>query len=539
MRAGESRVEIKIKNTKEFGNFYFLLKTMCEKEVARLELALNSEDPAEKKDAQAELFRELKIFINTKADMVALVSIKLYIDIFKPWKNIESSPFIDISKEKIGLELHRTDTPQAYREAMIELSRKHQEHFAFIYTQAMLSSDIKESPTKSIFDTTDRKLEFITDFISRSLDCSKPILISEKVATFLFRTKYVYAPVMLLILDLHRKITANKEERKAFRLALTHWKATLKWDNDHLLKHTIHQNEFVQATNKILAKASGFRPSHEVSDISVITQKLDQLCGYKYRPSTRNNFLEQVEKEWKKLRKEMQPLNSKAKPKRNGTGFAIGEASCAFLNNMKGTQAVAVQTVIEHLSKNIKVALKDHQIPSTQMNSHTIKKKLTVKVSNTTNKKIDSLEKKTGLSGSKLLEFAVKYYAQSHDAFAPDIKLNMQNLKSPIAELPVTSEAAVYTQSQAEQLQSTKNESDLQPASETTVAVATENIEPSNPLQKSAPTEATAIKVAQQAIEPLTADEQRTRVHEQQVAAPPPQSTTSSNEVTDDGLPKG
>lgn len=39
MRAGESRVEIKIKNTKELGNFYFLLKTMCEKEVARLELA--------------------------------------------------------------------------------------------------------------------------------------------------------------------------------------------------------------------------------------------------------------------------------------------------------------------------------------------------------------------------------------------------------------------------------------------------------------------------------------------------------------------
>lgn len=428
-----SPIDIQLQKQKAFQKAGFLLKNLpdifSENEAGRLELALNSESKSERDEANKKVSELIKTLINNKADPLVLMAIKLHADLFKPVDCPESNPFVTIDGLLIELEPHRTDSSQIYKEALLEISRKEQNYFMAIYTQTLIDSDMQPPFSPSSFETIDRKLQFLKNELLKGKGTGELSKIFDAVALLLNRTPHVYGPVMLLILDLHRKTTANNWQRGIIRKTLNSWKHTLKWDDENLNKQAYSEKSFIKIANEILSDKLGFRlaSANLINNLSDIAQAFDKLSGYKYNPSTRKKYLEQIEKEMEASISRKLPKPTKNKNKqRTPSGFRVSEACRILLTNktINSTQAAAIETVIEYLRVNKKTALKDFKAsikpPAPQENIN----KISVRINSATDKKIDSLRKAFQLSRSSLLEFAVNYHEQTKQSRPPRTEQN-------------------------------------------------------------------------------------------------------------------
>lgn len=418
-----SPIEIQLQKQKAFQKAGFLLKNLpdifSENEAGRLELALNSESESERDEANKKVSELIKTLINNKADPLVLMAIKLHADLFKPVDYPESSPFVTVDGLLTDLEPHRTNSSQIYKEALLEVSRKEQNYFMAIYTQTLIDSDMQPPSSPSSLETIDRKLQFLKNGLLKEKGIGELSKIFDAVALLFHRTPHAYGPVMLLILDLHRKTTANNWQRRIIRKTLNSWKYTLKWDDENLNKQAYSEKSFIKIANEILSNKLGFRlvSADFINNLSDIAQAFDKLSGYRYNPSTRKKYLEQIEKEMKASISRKLPKPTKSKNKqRTPSGFRVSEACRILLTNktIDSTQAAAIETVIEYLRINKKTALKDFKAciktPAPQENIN----KISVRINNATDKKIESLRKAFQLSRSSLLEFAVNYHEQTN-----------------------------------------------------------------------------------------------------------------------------
>ena len=257
-----SPIEIQLQKQKAFQKAGFLLKNLpdifSENEAGRLELALNSESESERDEANKKVSELIKTLINNKADPLVLMAIKLHADLFKPVDYPESSPFVTVDGLLTDLEPHRTNSSQIYKEALLEVSRKEQNYFMAIYTQTLIDSDMQPPSSPSSLETIDRKLQFLKNGLLKEKGIGELSKIFDAVALLFHRTPHAYGPVMLLILDLHRKTTANNWQRRIIRKTLNSWKYTLKWDDENLNKQAYSEKSFIKIANEILSN----KPEH-------------------------------------------------------------------------------------------------------------------------------------------------------------------------------------------------------------------------------------------------------------------------------------
>ena len=396
-----------------------------QKKAAKLELALNSEDKIKKKAAQLETERLLKKLIMSKADPIAVIAIKLHADIYKPTDCPETNPFITLNESGYGYDFHRTDAADAFREIVFEISKKNIEYFMTAYTKAVGPSEIQSSSTLPYYETVSRKLRFVSENISRVLDNDELKNYCNAIYMLLHRTPIAYESIMLTIIDLHYKITANDYEKKRIRGVMRHWQSVLRWEAKHLKKHVKKPNEFFAIADDVIADKLGFKSigMSKITSVKDIAEALDNYYNYQFELRKRLDIIDQIEKKWRAWKSKMQPSAKKQKPK---NCFSVNEQCCEFLTNksISHSQPATITIVVEHLGKNSKAALVEIQALTGPHDSTRAKdkKKVVVHTSSVPIRKIDSLRKKLKLSRSKLLELAVYYYIKAEKPSTEDKK---------------------------------------------------------------------------------------------------------------------
>ena len=395
------------------------------KKAARLELALNAEDKIEKQKAYLETERLLKKLIMTRADPINLIAIKLHADIFKPAECPESNPFLTLDGLTPGYDFHRTDAPEVFREAMLEISKKNINYFITTYTKAVRPSEIQAASTPPCYETASRKLRFISENISRAQGNNNLKALCDAVSTLLHRTPAAYELIMLSIIDLHYKITADIYEKKRIRGVMSDWQDLLSWEAKNLKKHAKKPKEFFEIAEDVLAEKLGFKSRNmgKLTSVKDIAETLDYYYSYKVASHERAEIIDKIEKKWRSQRNKTQPSTSKSKPK---SCFIVNDQCYELLTNksISDSQSAAITKVIEHLGKNIKTALAEAQARTDTLNKTKPedKRKIVVHTSGVPIKKIDSLRNKSKpkLSRSKLLEIAVYYYTKAENSSTED-----------------------------------------------------------------------------------------------------------------------
>lgn len=414
--------------TKQSRVIQFLAENMRidvpQKKAAKLELALNSEDKIQKEAAQLETERLLKKLIMSKADPIALLAIKLHADIYKPTDCPETTPFITLDESGYGYDFHRTDAADVFREIVFEISKKNIEYFMTAYTKAVGPSEIQPS-TLSHYETVSRKLRFVSENISRVLVNNELKSHRDAIWTLLHRTPTAYESIMLTIIDLHYKITANDYEKKRIRGVMMHWQSVLRWEAKHLKKHAKKPNEFFEIADDVITDKLGFKSieMNKITSVKDIAEALDNYYNYQFELRKRLEIIDQIEKKWRAWKSKMQPSAKKQRPK---NCFSVNEQCYEFLTNksISYSQPAAITKVVEHLGKNVKAVLVETQALTGPHDSTPAKdkKKVVVHTSSVPIRKIDSLRKKLKLSRSKLLELAVYDYMKAENISIEDKK---------------------------------------------------------------------------------------------------------------------
>ena len=395
------------------------------------------EDSKKVTEAYAKLEKLLEAFIMDQADMSILMSIKLYTDIFNLEKTQNPTVSLDSTDEKICYDFLDPASLEEYKREVLEISKKNPIYFMTTYCAAVRPSNIQALDTYSSYETAQRKLYFISRKISNSQGNDKLIKLCKSVLLSLFNTPMAYNVVMLSIIDLHHKMTTVASEKELIDQATSYWIETLKWDTEHLKKHTKKPQQFFIIANNFLKRKTNFKEADiiEITSIQLLAQALDLRFYNKYNLHVRKKLLNAIETEWRAWKRANQPSTkpaSNSKPKKK-TYFKVNLTCHALLTDgtINKTQPLSIKTVIEFLSSNSKAALKDYQPCSdTPPTKDADIKPIGVHIDKATSNKVKTLQKRFKFSAvHHLLEFAVKYYEQNKGKPVASPEQNASNHK--------------------------------------------------------------------------------------------------------------
>ena len=383
--------------------------------ISDLEFKLRSRDDDEKLHAQDEINALIdNLLKGSRTSSSTAIALKLYSDIFEHDKtpNIRALIRPEEDRETPGFDPIGTDSKKGYIESLSELKKSNLAYFVEIYTHSLHPGAIASSFEPTTYETPQRRYVLI----QRSL----PEQIKEKLKladVFLKRTPKTRYITLLKMLDLHCELRPSSSDTKSIQLAIDTWIATLNWDKENLSKHTQQPREFFTIATEVINKALGFKSigTDPIKNIGDIAEKLDLICSYEFISSTRKAYLDKIEKTWRDSKKPKKLPKVPASPVKRPS-FAIDKECHDALSRkiIEKTQPASVNRVINNLSNHSAKALRDIKNSDRlhSLKSSRTKKRINVDISISTDRKIDLLREKLGVTRSQLLVHAINYYLQ-------------------------------------------------------------------------------------------------------------------------------